>query len=133
MEIKLINYIKKNKIGLLLIGLAVLVLIPLYINSRIIYNEIEKQGTIGIGKFVLYKDYPKSRDFYFDYYKGKTKIRVLIKKPPNGFSKNLNSFYEIKYLYKHENVIVNYNKKITDTTLILKAGFSKEDIVNMPK
>lgn len=44
----------------------------------------------------------------------------------------LGDFYKIIYSSKNpKNVEIFLDEKITDTTLILKAGFSEEDIENM--
>ena len=43
-------------------------------------------------------------------------------------------FYKVVYSSKNPEICRIYlDEKITDTALILKAGFSKEDIANMPK
>ncbi|WP_026726157.1 hypothetical protein [Flavobacterium sasangense] len=133
MNNSILNYFKKNKYGLIFICVVLLGIVPFYINAKIKYNEIQKNGKIGIGKFVEYERKPKTRNYYFEYYNKNKKIRDLIKNPPDGFHKNVGSFYKIKYLDKYENIIVDFDEKITDTVAILKAGFSKEDIANMPK
>ena len=47
---------------------------------------------------------------------------------------NVGNFYKIIYASKNpKNVEIFLDEKITDTVAILKAGFSKEDIANMPK
>ena len=46
----------------------------------------------------------------------------------------LGDFYKVNYLPNNPNIKkILSDKKITDTALILKAGFSKEDIENTPK
>jgi hypothetical protein len=130
MKEKIIAYFRKNKFGFIIIGIVFLMTLPFYINARIKFSEIEKDGKTGIGKFVEYERKPKTRNYYFEYYNKNKKIRDLIKNPPDGFHKNIGGFYEIKYLDKFDDIIVNFDKEIKDTTLILKAGFSIEDIEN---
>jgi hypothetical protein len=44
------------------------------------------------------------------------------------------NFYKIVYYSKNpKNVEIFLDEPVTDTTLILKAGFSRKDIANMPK
>ena len=69
MKNKIIDYLRQNKYGLIFVGIVFLVTIPFYIDAKIKFNKIEKNGKIGIGKFVEYKRYPKSRNYFFEYYK----------------------------------------------------------------
>ncbi len=124
------DYLKKNKGGLIFISIVFLVISFFYIKIQLKYSEINKNGILGIGKFVEFKRYPKSRDYFFEYYKNGKKIRDLITNPPNAFHKKLGSFFEIKYVEEYDNIIVNYDKEITDTVAILSAGFSREDLGN---
>lgn len=132
MKNKIINYFRKNKYGLIFVGIIFLVTIPFYIDAKIKFNKIEKNGKIGIGKFVKYKRYPKSRNYFFEYYNGNKKIKDKLREAPDGFSKKMGKFFEIKYLDQYDDIMVNYDKEITDTTLILKAGFTKEDFNQTP-
>lgn len=131
MENILINYMKKNKFGLIFIGIVFLIVLPIYINAKMKFADIEEKGNLGIGKFVEYERKPKTRNYYFEYYKNEKKIRDLVVNLPLGFQDRLGSFFEIKYLENYNDIIVNYNKEVTDTTAILKAGFSREDIMNV--
>lgn len=130
MKEKIIAYFRKNKLGFIFIGIVFFLVLPIYINAKFKFSEIEKDEKIGIAKFVEYKRYPKTRDYYFEYYNKNKKIKDLIVNAPDGFSKKVGRFYEIKYLDKFDDIIVNFDKEIKDTTLILKAGFSIEDIEN---
>uniref|UniRef100_UPI00404A1FB7 hypothetical protein n=1 Tax=Flavobacterium sp. TaxID=239 RepID=UPI00404A1FB7 len=122
---------KKNKFGLIFIGIVFLIVLPIYINAKMKFADIEEKGNLGIGKFVEYERKPKTRNYYFEYYKNEKKIRDLVVNLPLGFQDRLGSFFEIKYLENYNDIIVNYNKEVTDTTAILKAGFSREDIMNV--
>lgn len=131
----MLNYIKKilneNKFGLSFAGIVFLILMPIYFNARIKLSEIEKNGRVGIAKFVEYKRYPKTRKYYFEYFNGKKKIKTFKVNAPDGFSKKVGLFFEIKYLEKYEDlIIVNFEKEITDVSLITYEGFSLEDIDN---
>jgi hypothetical protein len=130
MKEKIIAYFRKNKFGFILIGIVFFLVLPIYINAKFKFSEIEKDGKTGIGKFVEYERKPKTRNYYFEYYNKNKKIKDLIVNAPDGFSKKVGSFYEIKYLDKFDDIIVNFDKEIKDTALILKAGFSIEDIEN---
>jgi hypothetical protein len=125
------KFIKKNKFGLILTSIVFLVIIPFYFNARIKLADIEKNGKIGIAKFVEYKRLPKTRTYFFEYFNGNKRIKTFKKNAPEGFSKKEGLFFEIKYLYEYEDlIIVNFNKEITDSSLIIDEGFSLEDINN---
>ena len=54
--------------------------------------------------------------------------------PRDNNGEKIGEFFKVVYSSKNPEVSRIYlDEKITDTTLILKAGFSKEDIENMPK
>lgn len=127
------RFLHKYKLSIIIISFILLVTFPFYINARIKFDEIEKNGKIGIGKFVEYEKKPKSKHYYFEYYNGNKKVNDLLTRAPKGFYMKVGGFFEIKYLDEYDDIIVDFDKEITDTTLILKAGFSKEDIANMPK
>lgn len=47
---------------------------------------------------------------------------------------NVGNFFNLVYLKDSPEIVrTRFERKITDTTLILQAGFSIEDIENMPK
>jgi hypothetical protein len=60
------------------------------------------------------------------------KKKDILREAPDGFSKKIGKFFEIKYLDQYEDITVNYDKEITDTTLILEAGFTREDLDKVP-
>ena len=66
MKEKIIAYFRKNKFGFIFIGIVFFLVLPIYINAKFKFSEIEKDGKIGIAKFVEYKRYPKTRDYYFE-------------------------------------------------------------------
>ncbi len=122
------NKLNKSKGYLIVLLLIAIIFLPIYIVAKIKFSEIEKNGKIGVGKFVEYVRYPKSRKYYFEYFKYKKKYKVFITNTPEKFSTQIGNFYKIKYLDKYDDIIVNFDKKITDTLAILEAGFSREDL-----
>lgn len=128
MKNKIINYIKKNKFGLIFTGIVFFIIVPIYINAKLKFSKIEENGKLGVGKFVEYERKPKTRNYYFEYHKNGIKVRDLVVNLPLGFQNKLGSFFEIKYTEKFDDIIVNYDKEITDTIAILEAGFSIEDL-----
>lgn len=128
MKNNFLDYLKQNRYSFVFISFVFIIVFIFYIKANIKFTEINKNSKIGIGKFSEYKRYPKTRDYYFDYYNNGKKTRDLIKNPPDGFHKKLGRFFEIKYSEEYNDIIVNFNKEITDTVAILKAGFSIEDI-----
>ena len=128
MKNKLIDYFNQNRYSLIFISIVFIIVFIFYIKANFKFIEINKNSKIGIGKFVEYKRYPKTRDYYFDYYNNGKRTRDLIKNPPDGFHKKIGKFFEIKYSEKFNDIIVNYEKQVIDTVAILKAGFSMEDI-----
>ena len=123
----LVNIIKEH-LGLIFVLIIFLAVLPIYINARMKLSEIDKNGKIGIGKFIEYEKLPKTKNYYFEFYSDKKNV-TFIKNPPDGFQKKIGSFFEIKYLDKFDDlIIVNYEKEIIDTTAILNAGFSLEDL-----
>ena len=124
----------KKYIYKLVLVFFVIVLVFLVSKGYNYKNEVNKNGELTVAKFLYYKNYPKTTDYYFKYFvNNKTYINIY-GQTMSGFNKNKGKFYEIKYSKSDPNkLIVNFDKEITDTTIILKAGFSREDIENMPK
>jgi hypothetical protein len=125
---------KDNK-KLAYIIIAICAIWVLFSISKSYINDIElnNYGIQTIGKVIKFKGISKTKGFEYIYYEnGKLKkSESLI-----GLEDNikLGDFYKVVYLPSNTNVKKIYSDdKITDTTLILKAGFSKEDIANMPK
>ena len=125
----------KNNKKLAYIIIGVCIVSVLFSISKSYINDIElnNYGIQTIGKVIKFKGISKTKGFEYIYYEnGKLKkSESLI-----GLEDNikLGDFYKVVYLPSNTNVKKIYSDdKITDTTLILKAGFSKEDIANMPK
>lgn len=89
------KFLDKNKYGLIFMSIVFLIVLPIYINSKIKFANIEKDGKLGIAKFVEYKRFPKTRDYYFEYYKNGNKVRDLVKNLPLNFHTEIGNFFEI--------------------------------------
>ncbi len=119
----------------LYITLAITIpLLLLIINDLCVKNETKENGIDIIVKFDSIKKSPKTTNYFFSYYLDGKKISTCnsrLKKllEFNKINVVQNKFYKAKRnSEKPEIIIVNQEGQVLDTTLILKAGFSKEDI-----
>jgi|LakMenE01Jun11ns_1017448.scaffolds.fasta_scaffold9749763_1 hypothetical protein len=116
------------------IGLPLLIFI---IRDLYIKNKTKNEGIEVIAKYDSVQRLPKRSYYYFSYYLKGKKISTCnsgLKKlfEPNRITVIPNKFYWAKFNPKHpEVIIVNQDKEVTDTTLILQAGFSQKDIEKM--
>ena len=95
-------------------------------------NEIKEFGVFTIGKVTKLKGASKKPGI--DYRFNVNGKRVFSDSPISVKSIKKGEFFKVIYSSKNPEICRIYlDEKITDTTLILKAGFSKEDIENMPK
>lgn len=124
-----------SKFSYLLIALIIIFIGYGQFKSILFERELKKNGKITIGKIDSIQTNPKRTYIYLTYIIGDDKITSF----ESGLNKkitkkDIGNYYEIRYLDESPEIIrTDFSKKITDTTLILKAGFSKEDIANMPK
>ena len=125
----------KNNKKLAYIIIVVCIVSVLYSVVKSYNNSIQlnNYGMQTIGRVIEIKGISKSKGYIYLYYiDGKPiKSESLI-----GLEENirLGDFYKVNYLPNNPNIKkILSDKKITDTALILKAGFSKEDIENTPK
>ena len=112
-----------------------IIIVFLHFRGVGIQNEIEKDGKDIVVKFVKKKSYPKTTDFYFSYYFNDSLITTSgsgikydilnTKEETESINRlEINSYYLAKFNPKYpKNIIVNPNKKITDTLEIKKYGF----------
>lgn len=92
-------------------------------------EEVNKNGNTTVAKFLYYKSFPKTKDYYFKYFVNGKSFVDIYGQTKSNFYKNKGKFYEVKYSKNDPNkIIVDFNKEITDTTKILEAGFSREDL-----
>ena len=104
-----------------------------YIRSYRYETKIKDEGKITIGRIDSIKRLPKWSIIYISYNIKNKNYNYHEDDLHTGITKkDIGKFYEIKYLSDSPEIIrVNYSKEITDTTDILKAGFSREEIVNL--
>jgi hypothetical protein len=94
-------------------------------------KEIKEFGVFTIGKVTNLKGASKRPGI--DYSFNVSGKKVFSDSPVSINSIKEGEFYKVVYSSKNPEVCRIYlDEKITDTALILKAGFSREDIANMP-
>ena len=125
----------KNNKKLAYIIIVVCIVSVLYSVVKSYNNSIQlnNYGIETIGKVIKFKGISKRKGFEYIYY-----VDGNLKKSESfiGLEENikLGDFYKVVYLPSNTNIKKIYSdKKIKDTVAILKAGFSREDITNMPK
>nr|WP_199002863.1 hypothetical protein [Flavobacterium sp. ASV13] len=119
----------KNKILVLILASAFTFFIYSLTRGYMIKYDVEKNGKISIGKFVLQDNYGKGQLNYFIFYINGKKYKEDGGRSPEGFSENIGKFYKIIYSEKYQGHIkALFNEQVTDTTAILKAGFSREEL-----
>lgn len=119
----------KNKISAFIVISIIIVFGCFLAKGYMIKNDIEKNGKITIGKFVLQDNYNKGQTNFFIFYIDGNQYKENGGRAPKGFSENIGKFYKIIYSEKYKGHIqALFNEQVTDTVAILKAGFSREDI-----
>lgn len=95
-------------------------------------EEFKKSGKVTIGRIDSIQVNPKREYIYVSYYVDSKKyISIESGLHKKITEKDIGKFYNIKYLSNSPGIIRGvYLKKISDTSEILKSGFSKEDIGN---
>lgn len=109
--------------------------------SYFITKKIEGSKEQIVVKFTSKERKPKTTNFYFTYFIDGEKIisansginySILNSKVEKDIINNLklNSYYKADFSKEYPNSIkVNPKEQITDTVAILKAGFSREDLI----
>ncbi len=125
----------KNNKKLAFIIIGVCIVSVLFSISKSYINDIKlnNYGIETIGKVIKFKGISKRTGFEYIYY-----VDGKLKKSESfiGLEENikLGDFYKVVYLPSNTNIKNIYSdEKIKDTVAIIKAGFSREDIANMPK
>ncbi|SHG98738.1 hypothetical protein SAMN05444372_112126 [Flavobacterium micromati] len=136
---------KKNENSIqskMLTVIVIIILLTFIARDFYIKSEVKKLNKFTIAKFTLKKNLPKRTSFYFTYILNQEKIvtanagihyDILNSESETKIIDDLkiNCFYLAKYDPKHPTIIlVDPLQQVTDTTAILKAGFSREDIEN---
>ena len=136
--LKIKKVIENNKVFLIIS----IILITLITRDFYIKNKVKELNKFTIAKFTLKDDLPKRTNFYFTYFLDRKKITtansgikysILNTDAETKIIDNLkiNCFYLAKYDPQYPNtIIVNPEAQVTDTAAILKAGFTKEDLIN---
>ena len=122
-----------KKLAYIIIGICIVSVLYSVVKSYNNSIQLNNYGMQTIGRVIEIKGISKSKGYIYLYYiDGKPiKSESLI-----GLEENirLGDFYKVNYLPNNPNIKkILSDKKITDTALIFKAGFSKEDIENTPK
>lgn len=109
--------------------LIVLGVISIFIKGYLYKQEIKNNNVQTVCKFVLCKTFPKTTKSIFTYNINNKWYTNSYGKCPDNYDKKINKFFRIYYSSKDFNkIIVDFSKEIKDTTEILKAGFSKEEL-----
>ncbi|MNY23314.1 hypothetical protein D3C86_1569760 [compost metagenome] len=121
----MINKISKVIVISFFICLSVMIARSYYIGYK-----IDNYGQTIIGKYVLHKSYPKSQENHFIYYvNSKRMTNYSTENVSLEFKQNIGKFYKMKYLDEYPEAIHPiFDEEVVDTTEILNAGFSKEDL-----
>ena len=122
-----------NKLAYFIIAICTIWVLFSISKSYINDIKLNNYGIETIGRVIKFKGISKTKGFEYIYYMdGKLKkSESLI-----GLEENikLGDFYKVVYLPSNTNIKKIYSdEKIKDTVAILKAGFSREDIANMPR
>lgn len=113
----------------LLLAVIVFGLAFLFLKGSLYKKEIEDFKEQTICKFVYCKEFPKTSESFFEYYVNGVSYRNSFGKCPEKLDLKLNNFFMLNYSSKDPNKIeVDFSEQVTDTTLILNAGFSKAEI-----
>jgi hypothetical protein len=82
-------------------------------------KEIEKNGGETICKLTLCEQRGKNSASFVKYYINGIKYRTYAGGCPDGFESKINSYFSMKYDKKNpNNIVVDFNSKIIDSTLI---------------
>ena len=127
------NKMNRKKEIIVFVSLIMILVMYFKFTSNSYVEEVKENGIQTVGKVVKFTGMSRKSALYYTFY-------------PNGIYKKESSFtngndnikiglfYKVYYLKENpKKCMIDFDNPIIDTTLILKAGFSKEDIANMPK
>lgn len=119
----------------LILGIMISLFSFAYVRNYIYEKELKKEGELTIGRIENIINLPKWSNIFTSYYINNQYYIYHENDLGTKITKtDIGKFYEIKYLPDSPKIIrVNYSKQITDTTAILKAGFTREEIINIKK
>lgn len=96
-------------------------------------KEIENNKGITIAKYSFCKSGGKSSTAFCKYYINCTNYRISIGSCPENSSEMLNKYYVLYYSKLNPTKAkIDFSKEVTDTTEIMQAGFSKNEILGKP-
>jgi hypothetical protein len=105
--------------------MALLVYFKITSNSYI--DEVKENGVQTVGKVVKFTGISRKPALYFIFYPNGKYQKASSFRDDNNVK--IGMFYKVYYLKDNpEKYLIELDKPISDTTLILKAGFSIEDI-----
>ena len=122
-----------NKLAYFIIAICTIWVLFSISKSYINDIKLNNYGIETIGRVIKFKGISKTKGFEYIY-----NVEGKLKKSESliGLEENikLGDFYKVVYLPSNTNIKKIYSdEKIKDTVAILKAGFSREDIENMPQ
>ena len=116
----------RNKI---IVFIMIIGLFFIWFKAKLNLIEIEKSTLVFTSKFSKVENNPRSKYYFFEFFYNNEKKECFVNRAPFGFVNKLGKFYNLKYLNKYPDlIIVNFEKEIIDTTEILKAGFTQDDL-----
>lgn len=123
-------FLKSKYIFLLAISLLVIVILYSIIYSNNFENFLKKEGVFTYGKVDSLEKFPKTANIHVTYYINGKKYNSFESAYKKPITKNdVGNFYRINFLETSPKIIRGqYDKKITDTILLLKALFSRDDL-----
>lgn len=123
----------KNLAACLIVCFYLLFFIYLFLFGNLFRKDIDVNGKFSVGKYTLHKKIKKGYDDYFIFYINGVKYQNLPAgiKDEDGSYEKVGRFYKIRYSKKFKgHSIVFLDQEVTDTTEILKAGFTINDILS---
>ncbi|UUF12937.1 MULTISPECIES: hypothetical protein [Flavobacterium] len=101
----------------------------MFVRSYLKQKEIRENQEQTVCKFVFCKDFPKTTKSFFQYKIKNEWFREGYGRCPDNYEKKINKFFRLYYSSKDSNkIIVDFSQEIVDTTEILNAGFSLNEL-----
>ncbi|OYQ33901.1 hypothetical protein CHU92_12495 [Flavobacterium cyanobacteriorum] len=121
----------KLNIYKLLLFLVCLGVAYLFLKGYLYKREIKNNKQQTVCKFVYCEKAPKTTRSFFKYNIYNRWYTNSYGQCPEDYEKKINNFYTLYYSSKDPHKIeVDFNIPVTDTVIILKSGFTKEDLKN---
>lgn len=118
-----------KKLSIVIISLLILGIIFIFLKGYWYKKEISENRAKTVCKYVSCKEFPKTSESFFKYYIDGKPRRNSYGRCPKDSEEKLNKFFVIYYSTKDvEKIEVDFSTAITDTTTILNAGFTIDEI-----